>query len=329
MGARVQVTSSVALVVLAGCASVLGGLEEGAPRSDVSAGPSARLDPPPPPGHCQGWLAGLRYRVPLRVSHRGAAVPGYQVPLHLDTSALIAAGKLRADAADLRVTTSDGVTLAPHWLQGGPTTSDTTLWLRLDLDSESRSAWLYYGLPTAAPASSLSMTFMTGVIDDPSFARADTWLRYYAGPTEPPVSRTNEWSATFADGRATLRIVRQANVNGAVAGICQTLLFPSGSSYRVASDVGVAFADRGAVAVTAGGVGGEPLWETGVAGPGPLAAETRPIEPGTKTLCLGVRLEGSNVGQGIEATYARPRVRRWLPDDPHAERAGDEEERCP
>jgi len=102
--------------------------------------------------------------------------------------------------------------------------------------------------------------------------------------------------------------------------------FPAGSSYRLSFDVTIALADHASALLTLGGDG---LWASPANAIGEfLGREPAAIAPGTKTLCLAVGVEGADVGQGVEATYSRLRVRRFVSPDPSVELAGLEEE-CP
>ena len=89
-----------------GCAQLLGGLGEGTARNEdtiaqeIDAGAdAARVSP---------WLQGFAYWVPLEIdSQEATPLVGFTVKLGFDTRALIAAKKMRADGADIRVTSAD------------------------------------------------------------------------------------------------------------------------------------------------------------------------------------------------------------------------------
>jgi hypothetical protein len=322
----------VCAIAAGGCASLLGGLDEGSTVStdagaDVPSNDAATHD-----ARCDAWLAGFRYRTPLVVEHVGAAISGYQVKLSLPTAALIAAGKLRADAADVRVTSADGVTLLPYWIQDGIGTSSITLWTRVDLEAGTNRAWLYYGSEAAADHGSLAATFASGIVDDPSFDRSDAWVRAHEDTSNKPASRTNEWSVSLVDGKATVRIFRGSDTDGALAGICQTMLFPGGSSYRFVFDIDVTLADHGSTRVAHGGLGAVTVWRSLIGQIGFLPAqETADLAPGTRSVCLAVNVEGEPVGQGVEATFSAPRVRRVTKPEPTVALPGAELEAagCP
>jgi hypothetical protein len=235
---------------------------------------------------------------------------------------------MRADLGDLRITSSDGVTVLPHWIQSG-TGAITTVWTRLDLGEGTTSAWLYYGSDTAVDVSSPNRTFAPGIVDDPGFDRDDAWFRAHEDMSDAPASRTNEWSATLGGGKATVRLVRGSDDDAAFAGICQTVLFPGGSSYRIALDLNITLADHAQTRFAFGGLGGPVAWATPTDQIGFLPAmETGPIDPGTKTVCLTVAVESSTVGQGVEATFSGLRVRRAVRPEPTAEVAVLEESAC-
>jgi hypothetical protein len=328
----VAIAAAIVVGTGLGCASLLGGLEDGtAPpvaRLDAADGVESGEDGAQRDG-CISWLGSFRYRVPLLVHLTGPAVGGYQVNVRVPTSSLVAAGKLRADGADLRVTTADGVSTVPHWLESGVGSDSTSLWTKLDLDQGETTAWLYYGSADAPDVSSMTKTFVSGVLDDPTFDRRDAWDAFHDGIDTVLPSSTNAWSVALAHDAATIRIVREATPHSARAGICQSVLFPSGSSFHLVFGVNVTIADHGNAAVTLGGLNGDVIWrippnEIGVHS----NVESGAIAPGTETLCLVAYAFDSDVGQGAEATYSGLRVRRYVTPEPHVDAVGTEQEGC-
>ncbi len=109
-------------------------------------------------------LGGRPYRLPLTIdnSANGTALTDYQVLVILDTAALVAAGKLRDDAADLIFTDGDGITQIPHWLESGANTSQTRFWVRVPHVPAGATAnvYAYYGNPDATSQSSAQQTFV-------------------------------------------------------------------------------------------------------------------------------------------------------------------------
>jgi hypothetical protein len=111
------------------------------------------------------WLAGnFRYRVPLTID-LPAPVEDVHYFFPLDTAALIGAGKLRADGADIRITQDDGVTPRNFWIEPPLNEARTRIWFAVSaLDVGVHRFYLYYGDPAATSASSGSGTF--GLFDD-------------------------------------------------------------------------------------------------------------------------------------------------------------------
>lgn len=106
------------------------------------------------------WLQGYRHRTPLAVSNGGAPVSGYQVLITFDTAAEIAAGRMRADGADLRIADSDGNTALPHWVESGMNTAATRIWAKVpSLPAGSKILYLYSGNPAATSASDPDAVF--------------------------------------------------------------------------------------------------------------------------------------------------------------------------
>ena len=112
-------------------------------------------------------LGGRPYRAPLTIDNAANAqtLTDYQLPFTLDTATLVAAGKLRSDAADLIFTDSDGVTQLPHWLESGANTAVTRYWVRVPNipASGSKIIYAYYGNPDATSQSSAQATFVRNI----------------------------------------------------------------------------------------------------------------------------------------------------------------------
>jgi len=319
MVVRTAIASS--LCTLAGCALVLGGLPEGTSREEDAGAPATDAS------RRRCWLEGHAFRTTFEIDHRGPSVTGYQVKLVLPTASLIAAGKMRADAADLRVTLANGTSIIPHFVEGGPETGTMTLWARVDLAASRDELHVYYGKSEATGTSSLRDTFVTGVIDDLGFEEKDAWQSFHRGFESDPVTRTNEWSATLEDGKARLRIVRKFATNGAAVGYCQTVAFPAGSNYQLHADLDVLFIDKGDAHITSDRDQVD-LWCgtcNGNQHPGHYDAATRLIASGTKTLCFMVGCAASDRGQGIDVTFSRIRLRRVIDPEPRVIARGIEE----
>lgn len=126
-------------------------------RTDDETDTPFRVDAP------VAGLAGRPYRAPLTIDNtaNAQALADYQLLVTLDTAALVAAGKLRSDAADLIFTDTDGTTQIPHWLESGANTTGTRYWVRVPNIPANGSAtiYTYYGNPDATSQSSPDLTF--------------------------------------------------------------------------------------------------------------------------------------------------------------------------
>ena len=106
-------------------------------------------------------IGGYAYREPVTITNAGSSLTVYQVSLTVDTSSLIAAGKMRSDCGDIRFTDIDGVTLLNYWLESGCNTTTTKLWVQVPvIPSGSDVVYLYYGNRDATSASSGDNTFL-------------------------------------------------------------------------------------------------------------------------------------------------------------------------
>lgn len=85
--------------------------------------------------------------------HSGAALSEHQVPFSIDTQQLIAQGRLRADAADLRFAMDEaGSQPVLHWIEGGVGTTDTRVWLRVPSIPAGADVGVYMFIGNAAAA---------------------------------------------------------------------------------------------------------------------------------------------------------------------------------
>jgi S-adenosylmethionine hydrolase len=107
------------------------------------------------------------YERDIAVTNSNAsALSGYQVRLNLDTSSASGIGaQLQGDCDDLRFATFANANI-PYWLETGGTagtgcgTTNTTVWLRMDLPASStQNIYMYYGNPNVASASDGNAVF--------------------------------------------------------------------------------------------------------------------------------------------------------------------------
>jgi len=85
----------------------------------------------------------------------------YQVLVNLDTSSLIASGRMRSDCGDIRFYDSDGVTSLNYWLEGPCNSSSTRIWVKIPSipASSKKTIYLFYGNSSLTSASNGSATF--------------------------------------------------------------------------------------------------------------------------------------------------------------------------
>lgn len=300
-------------VALVGCAEALGGLDDGVPRPAPSPVKPAERSTCTAPR----WLDGWPRRLPLTVKHAGAPVTDYQLHVALDAHSL----------GDLRVTTEDGQ-LLPYWVDWAK--SPPELWVRAPRVTEASSLWVYFGSQRAVTTSSMEATFLEGIIDDPSFDRADAWEGFVNGWVSP-TSSTNEWSLRLGGGSARLWIVRKGgDLNGATIGLCQSVIFPAGSSYALDFVATIAISERAGTSLLLrdGTEDSAWLWGTQPSMTGVFRATTTTIVPGMRTVCFTAGVGGNVDPQAEDVTYSTLRVRRVVTPEPEVAIAGPVES-CP
>lgn len=106
------------------------------------------------------------YRMPITINNTGSSLIDYQVNLTINTSALVAAGKMRSDCGDIRFTNSTAYSTQnwtasyPYWIESGCNTSATKIWVNVpSIPTGTNTIYTYYGNVSAASASSGANTF--------------------------------------------------------------------------------------------------------------------------------------------------------------------------
>jgi hypothetical protein len=112
-----------------------------------------------------GWLSSSwQYRRAITVDNTSNpnTLSNYQVLVILDTASLISAGKMQSTGADIRFTDSDGLTSLSYWIESGINTSSTRIWVKVPNipGSSTKTIYLYYGNPSASPASNGANTWL-------------------------------------------------------------------------------------------------------------------------------------------------------------------------
>jgi len=110
-----------------------------------------------------GWYnPNWQYRRAITINNTVAqTLTNYTVLVVVNTATLISQGKLQNTCADLRFTDSDGTTLLSYWIESGCNTANTRVWVRVPSipASSTKTIYMYYGNPTAPPASNGYETF--------------------------------------------------------------------------------------------------------------------------------------------------------------------------
>ncbi len=101
------------------------------------------------------------HRIPITVANPGGALSNQQVRIPLDSSFPFAGAGVNGQ--DLRVTTDDGQTLLPLWIERWQPSSSATLWARLPsiAAGETQTLYIYYGNSAASSVSNASAVFET------------------------------------------------------------------------------------------------------------------------------------------------------------------------
>lgn len=150
------------------------------------------------------------YRKEIIISNTGSLLTNYQVLITIDTTSLVNSvpiSKMRSDCNDIRFTSSDGSTLLNYWIESGPNTVSTKIWVKIpSITNGSNTIYLYYGNPSATSASNGTNTF-------------DFFDDFSSGPID-----TNKWTIVAGSPSVTDGILT-VPANGSI--IKSTLTFAS------------------------------------------------------------------------------------------------------
>lgn len=90
------------------------------------------------------WNEAWMYRKKVVLNTTSGTLTDYQIPITIDTAALITAGKMQSDCDDIRVTDKNGVIL-PIWYSGCNTTT-TKVWPKVpSVTTTGITVYIYYG----------------------------------------------------------------------------------------------------------------------------------------------------------------------------------------
>jgi len=112
------------------------------------------------------------YRKPINITNSyGSNLSNYQVKVTMNTTELIAAGKMQADGDDIRFTSQDKMTSIPYWIESGINTTSTVLWVKVpSVPTGNSTVYIYYNNyynnPNATSNSSVANTFSSGSFSD-------------------------------------------------------------------------------------------------------------------------------------------------------------------
>lgn len=292
------------LLALAGCAAALGGLEEGRARESGESGPPAAHEGGAEDAHSGcgvGWLPGYVHRTSFEVHAQfSTTLTDYTLRLFLDTRSLMAQGRLRPDARDLRITAGDGVTPLAFAFQGELESEAAKIWVHYDVPGGTSRLYAYYGGPAADAWLSVDDVFTSGIIPNPHFDADDGgW-----------VARGQTQLLTLGDGGARVAAVAGPGPVPISAAWCASVELPEGHDWEVVFDLAPETRPaRTRFIVFRGGVG-EPLFGTELLeARHDLQANGQPLEPGLDEICFGVQIDTDAEPGLIAGTFMNPRVR--------------------
>ena len=107
-----------------------------------------------------GWLTGWTNRNPVTVTNSaGSTLSNFQI--NIVAGASLDFTKAKSGGSDVRVTSSDGQTLIPFWIENwSPGTSSASIWVKVpSIPTTGTTVYVYYGNAAASTVSSGDSTF--------------------------------------------------------------------------------------------------------------------------------------------------------------------------
>lgn len=192
------------------------------------------------------------------LNYTGGNTTNAQANVTLNTSSLIAAGKMQADCDDVRPyfynTSDSSETLVNYWLESCGTSANSTLWLNLTLiNNTNTTVRVYYGYASATNSSNSSKVFITQVnnlvgawlFDDIGDTVARDSSGYGANLTmenSAIVANTDRYGGalniTAAKGNASVAVAPQLRVTSNITAIGWVKQPSTVSSYYVMASTG-------------------------------------------------------------------------------------------
>jgi hypothetical protein len=108
--------------------------------------------------NAQSWLAGYDYRRALTINNSGSSVTDYQVRIQLNNSNFNNHFP-QVNGEDIRVTSDDGTTLLPIWIESW-SSNQGTIWTKIpSVPAGTSTIYIYYGNNSATSVSNGDNTF--------------------------------------------------------------------------------------------------------------------------------------------------------------------------
>ncbi|ODS35435.1 hypothetical protein BEH94_01360 [Candidatus Altiarchaeales archaeon WOR_SM1_SCG] len=105
------------------------------------------------------WDCSWDYRKEININENsGGNLSDYQISIEVDTQTLILENKMNADCSDIRFI--DDEKEIPYWIESGCNTTETKIWVKLNISgNSSKTIYMYYGNASASSVSNGIATF--------------------------------------------------------------------------------------------------------------------------------------------------------------------------
>ena len=195
------------------------------------------------------WDISWGYKKPITLTETsGADLTDYQVNLTIDTQSIINQSKMNSDCSDIRFIDSDNVTELSYWIQSGCNTTQTKIWIKVNLsDSQVKTIYMYYGNPDAQSKSNKTKTlFIVGEANISEVGGTDTTVilsRNYTNPVVFAVPRLGPGESRTGTSDTQHHLI--TNVNSENFTIRQVESPGSGNGYINTTNVSYIILEKG------------------------------------------------------------------------------------
>ena len=149
------------------------------------------------------WNSSWQYRKEIYINNTAeeATLNNFPAFIKVDTQSLISAGKMQSSCQDIRFTqnTTSGEVEIPYEIEHGCNTTDTAIWIRVNLTGPGVTTYMYYGNPSAPAISNETKQSVWVEYDFVTHLSSDMYLNSKNYSESVSTGTTNFVSGVFGE----------------------------------------------------------------------------------------------------------------------------------